>query len=89
MGAINYRIHGYASISYASGGRMEKVFDETFTCKEKKHDFLEDLHADYDVVDYEAELIYNHETTDEQMWPLFSDDQRDDAEQDEIANIVL
>jgi hypothetical protein len=39
--------------------------------------------------DWEAELIAHPETTDEQMWLLFSDDQRDDAEQDEIAKIVL
>ena len=57
MSAINYRIHGYASISYAKGGRMEKVFDETFKCRETKHDFLEDLHADYGFVDYTEEVI--------------------------------
>ena len=39
--------------------------------------------------EWEAELIAHPETTDEQMWLLFSDDQRDDAEQDEIAKIVL
>jgi hypothetical protein len=57
MRAITYRIHGYASITYASGKGMKKVFDETFTCNQKKHDFLEDLHADYGVVEYTEEVL--------------------------------
>ena len=50
--------------------------------------FLNISHNDL-LDEWEAELIAHPETTDEQKWLMFSDDQRDDAEQDEIAKIVL